>query len=84
MELVELKKEREFVENGNLRDSEGQYGDAIAAYDSALGIDPTDADALFNKAFVGIQPQVRQIPPSSAYSTTPTLKPNCEARIAAT
>ena len=49
MELVELKKEREFVETGNLRDNEGQYGDAIAAYDSALMIDPTDADALFAK-----------------------------------
>src|SRR5690606_21006420 len=40
--------------------------------------------ALFNKALVGIQPQLRHIPPSSAASMTAVFKPNWEARIAAT
>ncbi len=49
MLMSELQREHEFVEFGNLRDREGQYEQAIAAYDSALRIDPGDADALFDK-----------------------------------
>ncbi len=49
MELVLLQRERDCVEYGNLRDNEGQYEKALAAYDSALRIDPEDADAWYNK-----------------------------------
>ncbi len=49
MELAQLKREHDCVEHGDLRDSQGMYEKAIAAYDIALGIDPEDADALFNK-----------------------------------
>ena len=40
--------------------------------------------ALFSKALVGMQPQLRHVPPISAFSTTPTFFPSCEALIAAT
>src|SRR5690554_5454691 len=40
--------------------------------------------ALLSNALVGIQPQLRQIPPSSAASMTAVFKPNCEAQITAT
>src|SRR5690554_6062987 len=40
--------------------------------------------ALFNKALVGIHPQLRQIPPSDSRSTTPTFIPSWAALIAAT
>lgn len=49
MLLSELQREHDCVEYGNLRDSQGRYDEAIAAYDSALRIDPDDADALFDK-----------------------------------
>ncbi len=49
MELVQLQRERDCVEYGNLRDYEGQYEKALAAYDSALRIDPEDADVWYNK-----------------------------------
>ena len=49
MEIAELIQERDFVEKGNLLDSQGEYQKAIAAYNNALRIDPADADALFNK-----------------------------------
>jgi tetratricopeptide (TPR) repeat protein len=49
MELIQLQRERDCVEHGDLRDSEGQYEKAIAAYDNALRIDPTDADVWFDK-----------------------------------
>jgi tetratricopeptide (TPR) repeat protein len=49
MELIQVQREHECVEYGDLRDSEGQYEKAIAAYDHALQIDPSDADAWFNK-----------------------------------
>jgi tetratricopeptide (TPR) repeat protein len=49
IEPVHLQKEHDCVEHGNLRDSQGMYEKAIAAYDIALGIDPEDADALFDK-----------------------------------
>jgi tetratricopeptide (TPR) repeat protein len=49
MELVQIKREQDCVEQGNIRDSLGQYEDAIASYDSALKIDPSDADAWFDK-----------------------------------
>ena len=38
----------------------------------------------FNNAFVGIQPQLRQIPPRLSFSIIATFLPNCEALIAAT
>lgn len=49
MLLSELQREHDCVEYGNLRDSQGRYDEALAAYDSALRIDPDDADALFDK-----------------------------------
>lgn len=49
MDLEDLKQEREYVENGNLLDCQGKYEKAVAAYDSALKIDPEDADALYDK-----------------------------------
>ena len=49
MELIQIQRERDCVEHGDLRDSQGQYEKAIAAYDNALRIDPGDADAWFNK-----------------------------------
>lgn len=49
MLLSELQREHDCVEYGNLRDSQGRYDEALAAYDSALRIDPEDADALFDK-----------------------------------
>ncbi len=49
MELIQLQRERDCVEHGDLRDSEGQYEKAIVAYDNALRIDPEDADVWFNK-----------------------------------
>jgi tetratricopeptide (TPR) repeat protein len=49
MDLQELKREHDCVEHGNLLDSQGLFDKAIAAYDSALRIDPTDADALYDK-----------------------------------
>ena len=49
MELVDLKQEHDCIEHGNLRDSQGRYEKAIAAYDRALMIDPEDADAWYNK-----------------------------------
>ena len=50
MELEQMKKEHEWVTIANLKDSQGEYEEAIAAYDKALQIDPDDADALFDKA----------------------------------
>jgi tetratricopeptide (TPR) repeat protein len=50
MELDQLKKEQDWVNEGNLKDSQGRYEEAIADYDRALQIDPDDADALFDKA----------------------------------
>ena len=50
MELELLKKENYWVNEGNLKDSQGKYEEAIADYDRALQIDPDDADALFDKA----------------------------------
>lgn len=49
MEIAELMRERDCVEQGNRLDSQGEYQKAIAAYNHALSIDPEDADALFNK-----------------------------------
>jgi tetratricopeptide (TPR) repeat protein len=49
MEPTLLQREHDCVEHGNLRDSQGMFDKAISAYDIALGIDPEDADALFNK-----------------------------------
>ena len=49
MLLSELQREHDCVEYGNLRDSQGRYDEALTAYDSALRIDPDDADALFDK-----------------------------------
>ena len=50
MELELLKKEIYWVNEGNLKDSQGKYEEAIADYDRALQIDPYDADVLFDKA----------------------------------
>ena len=43
------------------------------------------ACACSSNALVGMQPQIRQVPPSVfCFSTTATLRPNCAARMAAT
>lgn len=49
MEMADLQRERDCVEHGNLRDSQGKFDKALSAYDRALQIDPADADALFDK-----------------------------------
>jgi len=49
MLMTDLIREHEFVEVGNLRDSQGRYEAALAAYENALRIVPEDADALFDK-----------------------------------
>jgi tetratricopeptide (TPR) repeat protein len=49
MDIEDVKKKQEWVEQGNLLDIQGQYEKAIAAYDNALKIDPEDADAIFVK-----------------------------------
>jgi tetratricopeptide (TPR) repeat protein len=49
MEVEDLKREQDCREHGDLRDSQGLYEKAIAAYDRALMIDPEDADAWYNK-----------------------------------
>ncbi len=49
MDLAELKLKHDCVEHGDLRDSQGRFESAIAAYDRALMIDPEDADAWYNK-----------------------------------
>ncbi len=49
MDMTDLKREQDCVEIGNLRDSQGKYENAIAAYNSALRIVPDDADVLFDK-----------------------------------
>ena len=49
MNASDLMSERDCIEHGNLRDSQGQYDKALKAYDSALRIFPEDADALFDK-----------------------------------
>jgi tetratricopeptide (TPR) repeat protein len=49
MDMEDVKKAQEWVEQGNLLDTQGQYEKAITAYDNALQIDPEDADAIFNK-----------------------------------
>jgi len=49
MELGDLKREHDCIEHGDLRDRQGQYEKAIAAYDLALMIDPEDADAWYSK-----------------------------------
>src|SRR5688500_13632283 len=43
------------------------------------------ACACSSNALVGMQPQIKQVPPSAfCFSTTATLRPSCAARIAAT
>src|SRR3954465_1419332 len=42
------------------------------------------ASADFRRALVGMQPQFRQMPPARSRSLQATLKPSCEARMAAT
>ncbi len=49
MQIAEIKQECEFVEYGNVCDSQGLYEKALDAYDRALRIFPDDADALFDK-----------------------------------
>lgn len=49
MNMEDLKQEQEFVERGNILDSQGKYEKAVEAYDNALRIDPTDADVIFDK-----------------------------------
>jgi tetratricopeptide (TPR) repeat protein len=49
MDMEDVRKGQAFVEQGNLLDARGQFEKAVTAYDSALKIDPHDADAIFNK-----------------------------------
>lgn len=48
MDITDLKKEQEFVEKANLLDRQGQYRQAIEAYNQALGIVQDDADVIFD------------------------------------
>ena len=50
MDAMDLQRERDFVEQAHLLDSQGQFEKALAAYNNALAIDPSDADAMFAKA----------------------------------
>lgn len=50
MNVEDIKQEQQFVENGNLYDSQGKFEKAIEAYDRALEIVPGDADVLYDKA----------------------------------
>ena len=58
----------------------GGYVAAIRA--SQLGLKVAIAER--SSALVGMQPQLRHIPPISSRSTIATLRPSCDARIAAT
>jgi tetratricopeptide (TPR) repeat protein len=49
MNMEDVKKERTYVEQGNLLDSQGKFEMAVDAYDRALEIVPDDADALYDK-----------------------------------
>ena len=49
MDMEDLRKEQQFVQEGNILDSQGKFEKAVAAYDNALKIVPDDADVLFNK-----------------------------------
>ncbi|MGB9176732.1 MAG: tetratricopeptide repeat protein [Methanoregula sp.] len=49
MDMEDVKKEREYVEQGNLLDGQGKFEKAVDAYDRALEIVPDDADALYDK-----------------------------------
>jgi tetratricopeptide (TPR) repeat protein len=49
MELDKIKIKQDLVKEGDIRDSQGRYEEAIDSYDKALQIDPDDADAWFNK-----------------------------------
>ena len=42
------------------------------------------SDESLSSALVGMQPQLRQMPPRCSRSITTVLKPSCAARIAAT
>ena len=44
----------------------------------------SSTSAVRKSALVGMQPQLRQMPPSSAFSTQATRSPSCAARMAAT
>ncbi len=48
--MIQIMQEQDLVKEGNISDSLGRYEEAIAAYDMALQIDPTDADVWFDKA----------------------------------
>jgi tetratricopeptide (TPR) repeat protein len=50
MNMEDIKQEQQFVENGNLYDSQGKFEKAIEAYNQALEIVPGDADVLYDKA----------------------------------
>ncbi len=49
MELDKIKIKQDLVKEGDIRDSQGRYEEAINFYDKVLQIDPDDADAWFNK-----------------------------------
>jgi tetratricopeptide (TPR) repeat protein len=49
MELDKIKIKQDLVKEGDIRDSQGRYEEAIDSYDKVLQIDPDDADAWFNK-----------------------------------
>ena len=59
-------------------DMDGVLTDFDASFKKAI------CSALFNRALVGIQPQLRQTPPRAAFSTMAVLIPLLDARIAAT
>lgn len=49
MDLDQLTQKQDLVREGDICDYLGRFEEAISFYDKALQIDPTDADALFDK-----------------------------------
>lgn len=49
MDMEDIKKLQELVDQANKLDSQGKYEKAVAAYDNALAIVPNDADVLYDK-----------------------------------
>jgi tetratricopeptide (TPR) repeat protein len=49
MNMEDIKKLQEIVDQANKLDNEGKYEKAVEAYDNALNILPDDADVLFDK-----------------------------------
>jgi len=49
MDMKDIRKLQEIVDEANKLDRQGKFEKAVDFYDSALAIDPDDADVLFDK-----------------------------------